>query len=76
GRLQIRNWVDRDNNKRVSAEVVADECFFAEKKSDGGGAPAFSQDGGYNGSAPAPSFAPAPSSQFEELVSDDGELPF
>ena len=32
GRLQIRNWNDKDGNKRKSAEVVAENCYFAEPK--------------------------------------------
>lgn len=35
GRLQTRNWEDKQGNKRKAVEVVADEVFFAEsKKSD------------------------------------------
>ena len=37
GRLQIRNWNDKDGNKRKSAEVVADNCYFGGSKSDSGG---------------------------------------
>ena len=37
GRLQMRQWEDKNGNKRVSAEVVADHIYFgAGKKSDGG----------------------------------------
>ena len=37
GRLQIRDWEDKDGNKRRSAEVVADSVYFGEaKKSDSG----------------------------------------
>lgn len=49
GRLQIRDWIDRDGNKRRSAEVVADNVYFGESKrredggSYGGGASAFSE---------------------------------
>ena len=32
GRLQIRNWQDKDGNKRRSAEVVADSVYFADSK--------------------------------------------
>ena len=32
GRLQIRNWTDKDGNKRRTAEVVADNCYFGESK--------------------------------------------
>jgi len=32
GRLQIRNWNDKDGNKRRSAEVVAENCYFGESR--------------------------------------------
>lgn len=74
GRLQMRDWQDRDGNKRRSAEVVADNVYFADSRRDS------EQSGGY---APAPSsYAPpanqssAPVSDFAELSDDDGELPF
>lgn len=36
GRLQVRNWTDKEGNKRRSAEVVADSVYFGDrKKSDG-----------------------------------------
>ena len=83
GRLQMRDWQDRDGNKRRSAEVVADNVYFADSRRDGE-----SQTGSYSGGnsyASAPSnYAPpasqgygsAPVSDFAELSDDDGELPF
>ena len=32
GRLQIRDWTDKSGNKRVTAEVVADNVYFADSK--------------------------------------------
>lgn len=32
GRLQNREWTDKDGNKRKSAEVVADHVYFGESK--------------------------------------------
>ena len=32
GRLQIRDWTDRDGGKRRSAEVVADNIYFGDSK--------------------------------------------
>lgn len=32
GRLQIRDWTDRDGNKRRSAEIVAETVYFGEAK--------------------------------------------
>ena len=41
GRLQIRSWTDKDGNKRRSAEVVADDCYFGDSKpaQESGGQP-------------------------------------
>ena len=35
GRLQIRSWTDKDGNKRRTAEVVAENVYFAGSKPDG-----------------------------------------
>ena len=75
GRLQIRSWTDKEGNKRRTAEVVADNCYFGESRRSEGGSSA----GSY--SAPAASFggysAPAaPASDFAMLEDDDAQLPF
>ena len=76
GRLQIRSWTDKDGNKRRTAEVVADNCYFGDSKREGEssygssyGAPAAPAYGGY--SAPA-----SPASDFAMLADDDAQLPF
>ena len=80
GRLQIRDWTDKDGNKRRSAEVVADNVYFGDSKRDAESAGPCS--GGYSapsgGRSPAPSGFGAPDmgDQFAELSDDDGELPF
>lgn len=48
GRLQLRDWTDRDGGKRRSAEVVAENVYFGDAKRDG--------DGG--GTPPPPPAAP------------------
>ena len=35
GRLQIRSWKDKDGNNRRTAEVVADNVYFADSKKEG-----------------------------------------
>lgn len=35
GRLQLRDWTDKDGNKRRSAEIVADSVYFGDSKRDG-----------------------------------------
>lgn len=80
GRLQLRDWTDKDGNKRRSAEVVADNVYFGDSKRDAESAGPYS--GGYSapsgGRSPAPSGFGAPDmgDQFAELSDDDGELPF
>lgn len=34
GRLQIRNWTDKEGGKRKAAEVVAERVYFADSKRD------------------------------------------
>ena len=76
GRLQIRDWTDRDGGKRRSAEVIAENVYFGDSKREGGSdyssAPAYSAP--YSGyAAPA---APGGHSDFAEIGEEDGELPF
>jgi single-strand DNA-binding protein len=40
GSLQMRKWTDKDGNKRTSAEVVAENVYFGDTKTDGISAPA------------------------------------
>lgn len=90
GRLQMRDWTDKDGNKRTSAEVVADNVYFGEsKRRDGDPRDSYGPRGSY---APRDNYAardsygqrdsrdsaprqPAPSA-FAELDDGDGELPF
>ena len=79
GRLQIRDWTDKEGNKRRSAEVVADSVYFGDSKREGGSGGQESYSGGYGGySAPAGGYPaqPDPDSEFTELTTDDGDLPF
>ena len=34
GRLQVRNWQDKDGNKRKTSEVVADRMYFGDSKQE------------------------------------------
>ena len=72
GRLQLRDWTDKDGGKRRSAEVVADNVYFGDSKRDGAGdygaPPAYGM--------PAPSRSAAPAGDFAEIGEEDGELPF
>ena len=78
GRLQIRDWTDRDGGKRRSAEVVADNVYFGDSKRDSGDTSGYSS--GYSPAPASRSAAPssfsAGGSDFAEIGEDDGELPF
>lgn len=67
GRLQMRDWTDKDGNKRRSAEVVADNAYFGDSKSESKQA-ADAPDYGYGAQA-------SEQAGFQE-IKDDGELPF
>ncbi|MBQ7054678.1 MAG: single-stranded DNA-binding protein [Oscillospiraceae bacterium] len=75
GRLQARNYEDREGNKRTATEVVADEVFFAEKKGDTSSASQTSapspQGEGFAAGLPASN-----NGDWEELIGDESELPF
>lgn len=75
GRLQMRSFTDKNGNKRVAAEVVAESIYFGDSKRDGAAAPS-------NGQAPSGVAQPAMEQQyglvdgFTEIMEDDGLLPF
>ena len=75
GRLQIRDWTDKDGNKRRSAEVVADSVYFGDSKRDSTGAPppaSYDRFGSGRDSAPSG----GRSDDYQEMTEEDGELPF
>ena len=78
GRLQIRDWTDKEGNKRRSAEVVADNVYFADSKpSDGQGAgkqKAAQKDDDFE--LPGDFGVGSGADSFAELADDDGDLPF
>ena len=65
GRLQIRDWTDKEGAKRRTAEVVADQIYFAGAKT----APPS------EGNADERSLPEPPAQEFPEQ-DDEGELPF
>lgn len=71
GRLQIRDWTDKEGSKRRSAEVVADSVYFGDSRRDGDSS---NTSRGYQASADYG--GPSGSDQFVELGDDCGDLPF
>ena len=79
GSIQTRSYTHNQGNNRTAFEVVADQVYFAESRNSG------------SQTAPADTFAPPPAFEeppkgaafsvgdigdFEEIDTDDGELPF
>ena len=79
GRLEMRDWTDKEGNKRTTAEVIVDNAYFGDSKRDGDSGSAYA--GSYAAPA-APAFggysapAAAPHSDFAMLEDDDAQLPF
>ena len=68
GRLQMRDWTDKDGNKRRNAEVLAESVYFGDSKREQSSQDNYTE---YTGSYTAP----VTTSDFVEM-DDDGELPF
>lgn len=64
GRVQLRDWTDKDGGKRRSAEVVAEHLYFGDSKRDA--------DGGFPAAKPSAQSG----NDFAEIGDEDGELPF
>lgn len=77
GRLQIRDWTDREGGKRRSAEVVVDNIYFGEsRRRDSSEGSSYDSRSSYSSYEAPRSPSPAPSSPFSDLDDGDGELPF
>ena len=78
GRLQLRDWTDKEGNKRRSAEIVAGSVYFGDSKpKDGQGS------GGKGAQKPKdeddfelPGDFGTGGSGFADFPDDDGDLPF
>ena len=79
GRLQIRDWTDREGGKRRSAEVVVDNIYFGESKrrdqdeSRGEPRQSYQQPAFQSYGSVTPDMGV---SAFSAMTDDDGELPF
>ena len=74
GKLQIRGWTDKDGNKRRTAEVLAENVYFADSNKEASESNAIA--GGFTPPAyPVSSYAP-PAGDFAPLDDEDAQLPF
>lgn len=69
GRLEIRDWTDKEGNKRKTAEVNVANIYFGDSKKEVTNASAAAQVSGSSPSAPA-------YGDFAPLNDEDAQLPF
>ena len=60
GRLQVREWKDKEGNNRRNVELIAENVYFGDSKREEGNAPSYG----------------APSDTGWQEMEDDGDLPF
>ena len=72
GRLQIRQYTDKNGQKRRYAEILVSSVYFCGSK-ESGTQTSSGADNGYS----APAYpTPAPAANFAELEDEDAQLPF
>lgn len=64
GRLQTREWTDKNGGKRISTEIIADKVYFGDSK-----IPQEQQEANFQRLSES-------MDQFAEIGQEDGELPF
>lgn len=72
GRLQLRDWTDKNGQKRRTAEILVNSVYFCGSKENGTQA----SSGAGNGYSTPAYQAPAPAANFAELDGEDEQLPF
>lgn len=72
GRLQLRDWTDKNGQKRRTSEILVNSIYFCGSKESG----AQASSGADNGYSTPAYQAPAPAENFAELDGEDEQLPF
>jgi single-strand DNA-binding protein len=79
GRIQNRTWVDQNNQKRYSTDIIVDDFEFCESKASAAVSAATPvQDGGYASQSFASSTPASKPNDFYDIAgsADDEDLPF
>ena len=72
GRLQLRDWTDKNGQKRRTAEILINNVYFCGNKESG----AQSSSGADSGYSTPAYQAAAPAANFAVLEGEDEQLPF
>lgn len=62
GRLELRDWTDKDGNKRRNAEINVSSAYFGDSKKDG----AEGQQGSYQ----------TPANDYQQITEEDDDFPW
>lgn len=80
GSIQTRTYQDKQGNNRKATEIVADQAYFCESKGNSsnsfGGAGSSANTPSFNEPEQGTSFSIGDFGEFEEVDTDDSELPF
>ena len=77
GRLQLRDWQDKEGNKRRSAEVLVSSAYFGDSKPKDGDSAGGKAKAGKDDDFQLPDdFGEGSDNGFADLADDDGDLPF
>lgn len=77
GRLQLRDWTDKEGNKRRSAEVLVSSVYFGDSKPKDGDSAGGKAKAGKDDDFQLPGdFGAGSDNGFADLADDDGDLPF
>lgn len=77
GRLQLRDWTDKEGNKRRSAEVLVSSVYFGDSKPKDGDSAGGKAKAGKDDEFQLPgNFGAGSGGSFADLEDDDGDLPF
>lgn len=75
GRLQLRDWTDKEGNKRRSAEILASSVYFGDSKPKDGGSTGGKAGKDDDFQLPG-DFGAGSDNGFADMADDDGDLPF
>ena len=77
GRLQLRDWTDKEGNKRRSAEVLVSSVYFGDSKPKEGDSAGGKAKAGKDDDFQLPGdFGTGSDNGFADLADDDSDLPF
>ncbi len=76
GSIQTRMYTDKNGNNRKAVEIVADQVDFCESKNSAANSAQSAAAPGFNEPEKGASFSIGDFGEFEEVDTDDSELPF